>query len=139
MPGTFTIGEAAARSGVRVDTIRFYERIGVLPKPPRSQAGYRHYDDRSIARIAFVRRAAQFGFPLKDLAGFLRARERGQAPCRSVRSAGARLLADMDRRLAELSQARDDLARTLDDWDERLASTPPGKAARLLESLGEVS
>jgi DNA-binding transcriptional MerR regulator len=139
MADTCTIGEAARRSGVSVDTIRFYERMGVLPPPPRSDGGYRRYSDASVARIAFVRRAAQFGFPLKELAAFLRARERGQAPCRSVRAAGDRLLADMDRRLDELRQAREDLARTLADWDARLAGTPPGTPARLLESLTGVS
>jgi DNA-binding transcriptional MerR regulator len=139
MAGTFTIGEAAARSGVSVDTIRFYERVGVLPKPPRSDGGYRRYSEAGVARIAFVRRAAQFGFPLKELAAFLRARERGQPPCRSVRAAGARLLAEMDSRLEELTHARHELARTLEAWDSRLASTPAGAPARLLESLGEVS
>lgn len=139
MADAFTIGEAARRSGVSVDTIRFYERMGVLPKPPRSDGGYRRYSDASVARIAFVRRAAQFGFPLKELAAFLRARERGQAPCRSVRAAGGRLLADMDRRLGELRQSRDDLARTLEEWDARLAGTPAGTPARLLESLTGVS
>jgi MerR family mercuric resistance operon transcriptional regulator len=136
---TFGIGEAAARSGVSVDTIRFYERVGVLPKPPRTDGGYRRYTDASVARIAFVRNAARFGFPLKDLASFLRARERGQPPCRSVRAAGDRLLAEMDRRIAELAQARGDLARTLAYWDRRLAAAEPGRPARLLETLGEVS
>ena len=139
MADTCTIGEAARRSGVSVDTIRFYERVGVLPTPPRSDGGYRRYSEASVARIAFVRRAARFGFPLKELAAFLRARERGQAPCRSVRAAGDRLLADMDGRLDELRQAREDLARTLADWDARLAGTPPGTPARLLESLTGVS
>jgi DNA-binding transcriptional MerR regulator len=136
---TFTIGEAAARSGVTVDTIRFYERIGVLPKPPRSDGNYRRYSEASVARIAFVRNAARFGFPLKELAAFLRARERGQPPCRAVKAAGDRLLSEMDRRIAELSSARNDLATTLAEWERRLASTRPGAPARLLESLGDVS
>ena len=137
--GTFTIGEAASRSGVSVDTIRFYERVGALPHPPRSDAGYRRYTDASVARITFVRNAARFGFPLKALAAFLRARERGQAPCAAVRATGERLLSDMDRRIAELTETRNDLAATLAKWDHRLAATPPGEPARLLESLGEVS
>src|SRR5688572_19813839 len=78
-PSTFNIGEAAARAGVSADAIRYYERVGVLPRPPRSDAGYRRYTDASVARIAFVRNAARFGFPLKELAGFLRAREKGHA------------------------------------------------------------
>ena len=87
-PGTFTIGEAAARAGISADTIRYYERIGVLPKPPRSAAGYRRYSDAHVGRMVFVRNAARFGFPLKELAGFLKSREKGQLPCRSVRAAG---------------------------------------------------
>jgi len=136
---TCTIGEAAARSGVTVDTIRFYERVGVLPKPPRSDGGYRRYSDASIARIVFVRNAARFGFPLKELAAFLRARERGQPPCRAVKAAGHRLLDEMDARIAELSSARAEMARVLAAWDRRLAETPQGAPARLLESLLDVS
>jgi len=134
-PGTFTIGEAATRSGVSADTIRYYERIGVLPKPPRSDAGYRRYTDAHVGRIVFVRNAARFGFPLKELSSFLTSREKGQPPCRSVRAAGERLLQDMERQIVELREARDQMRRTLADWDTRLARTPPGTPARLLESL----
>jgi DNA-binding transcriptional MerR regulator len=136
---TCTIGDAAARAGVTADTIRFYERVGVLPKPPRSDGGYRRYSEASIARIVFVRNAARFGFPLQELAAFLRARERGQPPCRAVRAAGDRLLAEMDVRIAELTSARNDMARVLGDWDRRMAATRPGAPARLLETLGDVS
>src|SRR5881394_2739814 len=72
--GTCTIGAAAARAGVSRDTLRYYERLGLLPAPPRSDAGYRRYSDEAVARIVFVRSAARFGFGLKELAGFLRAR-----------------------------------------------------------------
>jgi DNA-binding transcriptional MerR regulator len=132
---TFTIGQAAARSGVSADTIRYYERVGVLPKPPRSASGYRRYSSAHIARIAFARNAARFGFPLKELAGYLRARDQGEPPCRRVCAAGDRLLHDMDRRLAELRAARDAMAATLTAWDRRLAETPDGAPARLLETL----
>jgi len=135
MADTFTIGQAAARAGISPDTIRYYERIGVLPNPPRSAAGYRRYSDAHVGRIVFVRNAARFGFPLKELAGFLKSREKGQLPCRSVRAAGDRLLANLDRQIAELTTARNDMLRTLTDWDRRLAATPPGAPARLLESL----
>jgi DNA-binding transcriptional MerR regulator len=132
---TFTIGEAAARAGISADTIRYYERIGVLPKPPRSNAGYRRYSDAHVGRMIFVRNAARFGFPLKELAGFLKSRDSGQSPCRSVRAAGDRLLAELDRQLVELTTARSEMVRTLADWDRMLAATPAGSPARLLESL----
>jgi DNA-binding transcriptional MerR regulator len=135
-PGTFRIGEAAARAGISADTIRYYERVGVLREPPRSDAGYRRYTESHVARMIFARNAALFGFPLKELAGFLGARDKGSPPCRKVRAAGDRLLAGMDRQLAELRAAREEMARTLADWDERLARTPDGAPAHLLESLG---
>lgn len=132
---TFTIGEAAARAGISADTIRYYERIGILPKPPRSDSGYRRYSDAHVGRMVFVRNAARFGFPLKELAGFLKSRDKGQSPCRGVRAAGDRLLADLDRQIAELTAARAEMALTLAEWDRRLAATPAGSPARLLESL----
>ena len=133
--GTFSIGEAAARSGASADTIRYYERIGVLPKPPRSDGGYRRYTDAHVGRIILVRHAARLGFPLRELAGFLKSREKGQPPCKRVRDAGERLLHDMDRQIAELQATRDQMGRTLADWDQRLARAPAGTPARLLESL----
>jgi DNA-binding transcriptional MerR regulator len=117
---------------VSPDTLRYYERIGLLPRPPRSDGGYRRYSDDAIARIVFVRSAVRFGFSLKELTGFLRARREGQAPCRSVRAAGERLLVQMDKQIAELTTARAAMASTLADWDVRLAA---GEPARLLESL----
>lgn len=132
---SFNIAEAAARAGVSADTVRYYERIGVLPKPPRTDAGYRRYTDASVSRIRFVRNAARFGFPLKELAGFLRTRAAGRLPCQSVRAAGQRLLVEMDRQLADLASARAEMASTLIAWDAQLAATPPGAPALLLESL----
>lgn len=133
--GTCTIGEAAARTGVSRDTIRYYERIGLLPAAPRSDGGYRRYGADAIARILFVRTAAKFGFNLKELTGFLQARQQGRPPCRSVRAAGTRLLETMDRQIAELTQARATMASTLAEWDARLAATPEGVPAHLLETL----
>lgn len=138
-PGSFNISEAAARAGVSADTVRYYERVGLLPKAPRTASGYRIYTSETVARIAFVRNAAAFGFPLKELAGFFRARDHGRPPCRSVKAAGERLLADMDRQLAALAEARRQLALTLEDWERRLAETPEGAPARLLESLAGIS
>src|ERR1051326_5616662 len=77
---TFTIGEAAARAGVSRDTIRYYERRGLLPPVPRTAGGYRCYTDAAVARVLFVRNAIRFGLGVKELAGFLRARDSGRPP-----------------------------------------------------------
>jgi DNA-binding transcriptional MerR regulator len=117
---------------VSADTIRYYERIGLLPAPPRSDGGYRRYSADAIARILFVRGAVKFGFSLKELNGFLQARRQGRPPCRNVRAAGERLLAEMDRQLVELTRARAAMAATLADWDARLER---GEPALLLQTL----
>jgi len=132
---TFTIGEAAKRACVSPDTLRHYERVGVLPRAPRTQGGYRYYTETTVARVLFVRNAMRFGFSMKELAGFLHARDDGRPPCRSVRAAGERLLRNLDQQILELTAARAMMAETLSGWDAKLARTPNGVAAHLLNDL----
>jgi DNA-binding transcriptional MerR regulator len=130
-------GELARAAGVSTDTLRHYERKGVLQRPRRSANGYREYPPDALARVLLVRRALAFGFTLDELARVLRARERGAAPCREVRSLAASKLADVEARLRDLASLRDELRATLDDWDARLSKTEGGSRAGLLESLAE--
>jgi DNA-binding transcriptional MerR regulator len=133
VPGaTFGIGEAARRAGISPDLIRYYERVGLLPKAPRTAGGFRYYSDETVVRLLFVRNAIRFGFTSKELAGFLKARDNGRPPCQSVRAAGQRLLTEMDAQLARLQEARAAMADTLAAWDSHLARTPAGTAAHLL-------
>jgi DNA-binding transcriptional MerR regulator len=129
------IGAVAALAGVRVDTIRYYERIGLLPKPHRTAAGYRVYGPGVLNRLTLIRSAQRFGFPLRAIAGFLRVRESGGAPCHDVRAAAQRLLDAVDREIAELTATRRGMRDTLRSWDAALARTPAGQPARLLERL----
>jgi DNA-binding transcriptional MerR regulator len=133
VPGsTFGIGEAARRAGISPDLVRYYERVGVLPRAPRTAGGFRYYSDDTVARLLFVRNAIRFGFTSKELASFLKARDSGRPPCHSVRAAGDRLLKEMDEQLARLHQARNAMAETLAAWDARLERTPAGTPAHLL-------
>ncbi|MGH9140977.1 MAG: MerR family DNA-binding transcriptional regulator [Vicinamibacterales bacterium] len=132
---TFTIGEAAKRAGVSPDTLRHYERVGLLPRAPRTTGGYRYYTDATVVRVLFVRNAIRFGFSMKELSGFLDARDHGCPPCQSVRAAGERLLREMDRELSELTAARASMTAALAGWDAKLARTPHGAAAHLLADL----
>ena len=132
MPGTFGIGEAARRAGVSSDLIRYYERVGVLPRAPRTEGGFRYYSEAAVAQLLFVRNAIRFGFTSRQLAGFLKARDSGRPPCQSVRTAGQRLLTEMDAQLARLQEARTAMAETLAAWDSRLERTPAGTPAHLL-------
>ena len=137
--GAIRIGEAAERAGISPDTLRYYERVGVLPQPARTDAGYRQYSEAILDRIQFVRNALRFGFSLKQIASFLRAREAGRPPCESVREAAHRLLAEMDRQIAEMTDARTAIREMLIEWDRRLARTPAGSPARLLDTLTAAS
>jgi DNA-binding transcriptional MerR regulator len=130
-----TIGQIAARAGVSADTIRYYERIGVMPKASRTAAGYRQYPEAVLNRIALVRNAQRFGFTLRQIADFLRVRDRGGKPCYEVRAAAGRMLDAVDRQIDDLIATRDQMRETLRDWDQRLAATPAHMPARLLETL----
>jgi len=129
--------EVSLRTGVSSDTLRHYERKGLLPRPARTAAGYRRYSESTVQRVQLIQRALVIGFSLADLARVLRERDRGAAPCRSVRDLVEARLSDLEEQLRELSALRQELRTLLREWDERLATTPPGQAARLLETLGE--
>jgi DNA-binding transcriptional MerR regulator len=134
---TLRAGELARACGVSTDTLRHYERVGVLARPHRTRAGYRQYPAEALARVQLVRRALSLGFSLSELARILRTRERGGAPCREVRALAAEKLVEVERRLSDLTALRDHLRRLLVEWDERLGATPEGMRAGLLEALGD--
>ncbi|HEY0084005.1 MAG TPA: heavy metal-responsive transcriptional regulator [Pyrinomonadaceae bacterium] len=116
---TRRIGEVAEATGISVEALRFYERRGLLGRPARTASGYRVYDEAVLERLAFIKRAQSIGFSLDEIAEILEMRGRGEAPCVEVREAARRKLAEVDERLRELRRYRNELARTLADWDER--------------------
>lgn len=131
------IGAVAERAGVSTDTIRYYERLGLWPRPQRTPAGYREYPETIVTRIRVVRNAQRFGFSLRELGGFLRVREAGGTPCQQVRTAAQKILDAVEAQIAELTVARTTMKDTLREWDRRLARTPKDAPARLLEALSE--
>lgn len=116
---TLRIGEVAEATGISVEALRFYERRGLLGRPARTASGYRVYDEGVLERLAFIKRAQSIGFSLDEITEILEMRGRGEAPCVEVREAARRKLAELDARLRELRRYRNELARTLEDWDER--------------------
>jgi DNA-binding transcriptional MerR regulator len=123
-------------TGVSTDTLRHYERLGLLPGTLRSGSNYRRYAPETIERVHLIRRALVVGFSLKDLASVLAHREKGAPPCRRVRSLVDDRLKALEARLVELTELRDEMRVLLRDWDDRLAVTPEGQRARLLDMLG---
>lgn len=108
------IGELAGRAGVNPKTIRFYEDAGVLPPPERTSSGYRRYGSDDLERLAFVRRAQQLDLRLEEITEILALRDRGQAPCDLVREMAERRLAEVEERIVELHQIREQLRDLLD-------------------------
>jgi DNA-binding transcriptional MerR regulator len=128
-------GELSRLAGISTDTLRHYERLGVLPKPPRTNGGYRDYPSNSLDRVRLVQSALKVGFSLTELATILRMRDRGDVPCHRVRAIAEHKLREVKQQINDLLGMRDQLERILKDWDARLARTGKGKPARLLESL----
>src|SRR5205807_7033713 len=118
MADTFSIGKLAAASGVSADTIRYYERLKLLPRPARTAAGYRQYWPAIVRRLALIRNAQRFGFSLREIESFLRVRDSGGRPCETVRSAAQRMLDAVDTRIRELVTRREQMRHTLVEWDE---------------------
>ncbi|HEY9422680.1 MAG TPA: MerR family DNA-binding transcriptional regulator [Thermoanaerobaculia bacterium] len=131
-------GELARRTGVSKDTLRFYERQGLLPRPERLPNNYRVYAPGAVERVLWIRRVLAAGFTIEELVSILTERERGGVPCRRVRDLGATKLAEIEERLRELESARDGLRELLQEWDQLLADAGPGQRAGLLEALPEL-
>ena len=130
-------GQLARLVGVTPDTLRHYERVGVLPPPPRSPNGYRIYPTEAVVRVKWIQHALAVGFTLEELARILKVRDSGGAPCRNVRALAESKLVNLEARIEELQRLRDDLKKSLRDWDQRLRKTPRGQRAWLLNMLLE--
>ena len=127
--------ECATQAGVSTDTLRYYERQRLLPAPPRTPYGYRRYPAEALKRIRVIRCALAMGFSVGELARILHARDRGLAPCGQVRELAGEKLQALDSRIRELQHLRKELRTTIAAWDARLARTPAGGRAALLENL----
>ena len=135
MAAFLTIGQVSATTGETRDTIRYYERLGLVPTPMRTPAGYRQYRDGVVSRLGLIRNAQRFGFSLREIAGFLGVRDGGGKPCHDVRAAAGRMLEAVDRQIADLVATRKRMRTTLKTWDATLAATPADRPAFLLDSL----
>jgi DNA-binding transcriptional MerR regulator len=120
-PGSFRIGEVAARTGVTVEALRYYEREGLVPAPTRSAAGIRRFRPEVVTRVLFVKQAQAAGLTLRDirqLVGLERGRSR--AACGRMRKVLAQRLLEIDGRILELEAFRTTLARYVHDCDSAL-------------------
>ena len=129
-----TIGAAAKRAGVAIDTIRYYEREGLLPEPLRRASGYRSYGEGTVAQLRFIRRAKDMGFTLEEVRELLALSADRQRGVKAVKKRAEQRLAAIEPRIAELQRVRDGL--------EQLVSSCPGhgkpEECPILRALGDV-
>ena len=122
--GGIAIGELSRRAGCTVETIRYYERIGLLPTPAR-RGRYREYGGPDVERLVFIRRARELGFTLDDVGTLLRLAGAGSEACGEVRSLAAHHLADVRTKIAELRRMETALAISVRRCDAgEVASCP---------------
>ena len=112
---TMTIGQVAAAADVHVETIRYYQRLGLVGEPPRPLGGIRRYDDTTVARLRFIKRAQQLGFALDEVRHLL-ALEDGQS-CRETRALAEKKLAVIDTRLSDLRRMQKSLKTLIAECD----------------------
>jgi MerR family mercuric resistance operon transcriptional regulator len=115
--GRMAIGALAKQTGTNVETVRFYERIGLLAAPTRSSGGYRLYQTQHVKRLNFVRRARALGFPIDEIRTLLRLADERERPCAEARVVAEKHLRDVHAKIADLKA----MERVLKDTVARCA------------------
>lgn len=128
MTSHYTIGQLAKAAEVNVETIRYYERRGLVTQPPKPDQGYRTYSKATLARILFIKRAQELGFTLEEIANLL---SLGESPCQEVQGMAAQKLASVRAKMADLSR----LETVLDDLLNQCAANPDQAHCPIIESL----
>jgi Hg(II)-responsive transcriptional regulator len=116
------IGEVASRAGVNIDTLRYYERRGLLEPPARRPSGYRLYGEDSVRIVRFIKRAQELGFTLADVEDLLRLASGGPDSCREVRALASAKIAEMEQRIATLEAMRRSLQSLVKTCNRRRSS-----------------
>jgi DNA-binding transcriptional MerR regulator len=128
------IGVAATHSGVKVPTIRYYEQIGLLPKPPRTKSNRRHYDAADLRRLVFIRHARELGFEIEAIRALLTLQDNPDQSCMAADAIARARLGEVERRLEILIRLKAELERMI-------AECSRGRVAecRVIEALANHS
>lgn len=126
------IGEVSRQTGIGIETLRFYEKSGLLNRPARTRSGYRMYSSDVLDRLSFIKRAQVLGFSLDEIKKVIDDARGGHSPCQEVREVVRKRLEELDERMREMARYRKELAETLEEWDR--AGRAPGRICGLIES-----
>lgn len=126
-----TTSELAKRGGVNLETIRYYERVGLFPKPPRSPSGYRLFSSESVRRVRFIKRGQELGFSLKEIKELLALRIAPGSTRADVRKRAEAKIADIEEKVQHLRAMKKSLVRL----KEACCGSGPASGCPILESL----
>ena len=132
MPG-LSSSQLAKSGGINLQSVRFYEQQGLLPRPPRTRAGYRVFPDDAVRRVRFIKRAQELGFTLKEIKELLALRVESGSSCAQVRSRAEEKVRDIEQKVRDLRR----IARTLSRLATACATRAPTGACPILESIDE--
>jgi len=124
-------GELAKQAGVNVETLRFYEREGLLAEPPRRASGYREYPPDTVQRIRFIQRAKELGFTLREIKGLLELRVGPNTTCAEVKEHAAEKIADVKQKISDLKS----IERALNKLMKTCRGSGPIDACPILKHL----
>jgi Cu(I)-responsive transcriptional regulator len=125
-----TIGDMGKATGTKVETIRYYERIGLLPKPPRTMGNYRNYGQVELGRLSFIRRSRDLGFSLDQVRALLGLSDDRSCDCAGIDKIANEHLQEVDRKIADLKALRRELKAVIDSCDGGIVAD-----CRIIEAL----
>jgi len=128
-----TIGDLGKATGTKAETIRYYERIGLLPKPPRTSGNYRDYGQAELGRLSFIRRSRDLGFSLDQVRALLKLADDRNCDCAGIDQIAKAHLLEVDRKLADLAALRRELKGVIGSCDGGTVAD-----CRIIEALGPV-
>ncbi|HET8660622.1 MAG TPA: heavy metal-responsive transcriptional regulator [Micromonosporaceae bacterium] len=131
------VAELAEAVGLTPDTVRYYERAGLLPPPARTPAGYRAYDAGAVDRLRFIKGAQRLGLRLRDVADLLAVRDTGVCPCEPAEQLLRRRLAELDAEMARLSALRQQMTAMIEALPS--ADCPPPSPGTWCPSTGDLT
>ena len=129
-PKSLSRGVLSKKTGVNGETIRYYEKIKLMPEPARSSSGYRIYDDSHLKRLSFIKRCRELGFTLKEIAALLRLVESGSYTCAEIRDHTIAHLIDVDEKIRDLRKMQRTLRNMVSECEGEMAPECP-----IVESL----
>lgn len=128
-----TIGQLAKKARVNIETVRYYERRGLIPEPPRSEAGYRKYPQSDVARILFIKRAKELGFSLKEIGELLFLRIDPDTTCGDIVIKAELKITEIEKKIQTLQR----MAKALSDLMKSCNGTGPTSDCPILEALDQ--